>query len=123
MSNFKIASKDKVRFQTTKGSLSTEQLWDLSVTDLDTLAVSLEAEYNESGKKSFLVKRSVKDKTTKLKFDIVIEVLNDKVEAAQEAKEAREVKEHNQKILSLISEKKDGELRGKSVNQLEAMLQ
>ena len=53
MENFKQASKEKLRIQTNKGLLSVEQLWDLSLSDLDILAVSLENEYKESGKKSF----------------------------------------------------------------------
>lgn len=122
MDVFKLASKRKLRFQTSKGSLSTEQLWDLSIDDLDALAVSLQDEHEQSGKKSFLVKRSVKDKTIKLKFDIVLDILNTLVAEKEAAAEALEVKEHNKKIIQLISEKKDESLKGKSIKQLEAML-
>lgn len=122
MDNFKLSSQQKLRFQTNKGLLSTEQLWDLSLTDLDTLAVSLETDYKESGKKSFLVKTSQKDKASKLKFDIVLDILNTKVEEQQAAAEAKEIKDHNKKILELIADKKDESLKGKTVKQLEAML-
>lgn len=122
MDNFKLASQSKLRFQSNKGLLSTEQLWDLNLTDLDSLAVSLENEYNESGKKSFLVKRSVKDKTTKLKFDIVLDVLQTKSDEMAEAQQKAEDKAHNNKIIALIAEKQDDELKGKSVKQLENML-
>lgn len=122
MENFKLASQQKLRFQTNRGLLSTEQIWDLSLTDLDALAVSLEDEHKQSGKKSFLVKTSVKDKTTKLRFDVVLDILNTKVEEMQAATEAAEIKEHNKKIITLISEKQDESLKGKSVKQLEAML-
>jgi len=119
---YKEASKQKLRFQTSKGNLTTEQLWDLSTTELDVLAVSLETEYKQSGKKSFLVAKSTKDKTTKLRFDIVLDVLTTKVEEEEKVANARDIKEHNQKILSLIADKKEGELAGKSVKELEAML-
>jgi hypothetical protein len=122
MENFKLASQRKLRFQTSKGSLSTEQLWDLSLEDLDALAVSLETEHKQSGKKSFLVKTSAKDKTAKLRFDVALDVLNTKVEEMQAAQEAAEIKEHNKKIIQLISEKQDESLKGKSIKQLEAML-
>lgn len=122
MENFKLASQQKLRFQTSKGSLSTEQLWDLCIDDLDALAVSLESEHKQSGKKSFLIKTSVKDKTAKLRFDVVLDVLNTKVEEMQEAQEAQEAKEHNKKIITLIAEKRDESLKGKSIAQLEAML-
>lgn len=122
MSNFKEATKQKLRIQTNKGSLSVEQLWDLSLTDLDTLAVSLQEEHEKSGKKSFLTKTSAKDKTTKLRFDVVLEVLNTKSAEAEAIAEAKEIKDHNAKILNLIAEKQDESLKGKSVKQLEAML-
>lgn len=122
MENYKLATQQKLRFQTSKGLLSIEQLWDLSLEDLDVLAVSLEAQHKESGKKSFLIKTSVKDKTAKLRFDVVLDILNTKVEEAQAAAEALEIKEHNKKIIALISEKQDESLKGKSIKQLEAML-
>lgn len=122
MENYKLASREKLRFQTPKGLLSVEQLWDLSLSDLDALAVALESEHKESGKKSFLVKSSAKDKTAKLKFDIVLDVLSTKVDEKNAASEAAEVKEHNKKILTLIAEKQDESLKGKSIAQLEKML-
>lgn len=123
MENFKLASQQKLRFQTNKGQLSTEQLWDLSLDELNDLAVSLDADYNESGKKSFLVAKTAKDKTLKLKFDVVLDVLNTKAEAIQAASDAQAVREHNKKIIALIQEKKDDSLKGKSIAQLEKMLQ
>lgn len=122
MSNFLEATRQKLRFQTNKGLLSTEQLWDLSLSDLDTLAVSLEEQHAESGKKSFLVKRSVKDKTAKLRFEIALEVLQVKMEEAEAVKQKAEDKAHNEKILAIIADKQDESLKGKSVKQLEAML-
>jgi len=123
MENFKLASQQKLRFQTNKGLLSVEQLWDLSLEDLDALAVSLETEHKESGKKSFLVKTSAKDKTAKLRFDVVLDVLNTKVEAEQAALAERERKANNEKIIGIIADKQDESLKGKSIKQLEAMLQ
>ncbi len=61
---YKTASKLKLRFQTPQGNLSVEQLWSLSTTELDSLAVALEEAYKKSGKKSFLIKTSKKDKET-----------------------------------------------------------
>lgn len=122
MDNFKLAAQQKLRFQTPKGLLSTEQLWELSIPELDSMAVALESEYKQSGKKSFVEKSTEKDKTTKLKFDIVIDILETKVEAEQVATKLKEDKEHNAKILSLIAEKKDESLKGKSIKELENML-
>ena len=98
MDNFKEASKQKLRFSTPKGTLSTEQLWDLSLVDLDTLAVDLNTKYEESKGKSYLEKRTTKDKNIKLQFDIVLDILQTKVAEMEAATEARETKEHNNNI-------------------------
>lgn len=119
---YKEASKIKLRFSTTKGSLSVEQLWDLALTDLDSLAVSLEEAYKNSKGKSFLVKKTSKNKVIKLQFDIVLDILTTKVEENEAAKDAAETKAHNQKILQLIAKKQDDELEGKSIKELESML-
>lgn len=122
MENYKLATRQKLRFQTNRGSLSTEQLWDLTLSELDALAVSLEVAHKESAKKSFLAKTSEKDRTAKLRFDIVLDVLNSKVAEEEAAAEKQENKEYNAKILGIIAEKQDESLKGKSVKQLEAML-
>lgn len=119
---YKLASKSKLRITTMLGSLSVEQLWDLTTTQLDTLAVSLEELVEKSGRKSFLVKTTEKSKLAKLKFDIVLDILNTKVEEENAATEALETKKHNAKILELIQAKKEAALTEKSVKELEAML-
>lgn len=119
---YKEASRLKLRFQTNKGLVSVEQLWELSLTELDSLAVSLEDEYKNSKGKSFLATKSRKDKTKKLMFDIVLDILTTKVEENEVAKNAAADKAHNQKILELIKNKQEDELKGKSVEELEKML-
>lgn len=121
MSNFKNASRLKLRFQTEVGNLSTEQLWDLTISQLDSLAIRLENEYKESGKKSFVVKKSRKDKTAKLRFDIVLDVLTTKVEERDTASSARETKEHNAKIDAMIAAKQNEEMSNMSIEELEGL--
>lgn len=121
MEMYKNASRQKLRFSTRFGDLATEQLWDLSVTDLDTLAVALENEYKESGKKSFLVKKSKKDSLLKLKFDLVVDVLTTKVDEEEASRERFEKKKFNEKIDALIAEKQEDEFKGLSVEELEKM--
>jgi len=119
---YKEASKLKLRFTTPMGLLSVEQLWEVGIATLDILALSLETEYKESGKKSFLTKRTKKDKIAKLKFNIVLDILTTKMEEMELLTEAKEAKEHNSKILGLIAEKQDESLKGKSIKELENML-
>lgn len=119
---YKEASKQKLRFQTVKGNLTAEQLWDLDLPTLDALAVSLEEQYKNSKGKSFLDKKATKDKTIKLQFDIVLDILQTKMAEAEALTEAQENKIHNEKIMDLISEKQDESLKGKSIADLKKML-
>lgn len=122
MEIYKEASKQQLRFATSKGNLSVEQLWGLSVAELDELAVKAEEEYKTSGKKSFVVKKAEKNKVAKLKFEILLDVLNTKVEEHEAALTAEENQEHNEKIMQMIVEKKDEELKGKSIKELTKLL-
>lgn len=118
MENYKQASREDLRVITTKGPLTVTQLWSLSIPELDVIAVELEAEYQASGKKSFVIKKSKKDTSAKLRFDIVLDILTTKVEEASAASDSIEKKKHNEKIDAIIASKQDKELEGKSVSQL-----
>lgn len=122
MNMFKEASRTGLRVETPVGNLSTEQLWGLNLTQLDALAVKLQEEYKTSNKKSFIVKTTVKDKLAKLRFDIVLEILTTKMEEANEVASAQEDRKHNEKILSLIADKQDEDLKGKSIADLKKLL-
>lgn len=120
--SYKKASKQKLRVLTSQGPLSVEQLWDLPITSLDAIAVKLEEDYKASGGKSFLETKSKKDKDLKLSFDVVLDILQTKLADSEKASKSAETKAHNQKILGLIANAKDDELKGKTVEELEEML-
>ena len=121
---FKQASKLKIRFQTNRGLLSTEQLWDLTLTDLSNAvkAVKKVLKKNDDDELSFLEDAKVVDVENQLRFDVLKDVYLTKKKDNEELRNAAEVKAHNQKILTLIAEKQDKELEGKSIEELEAML-
>jgi hypothetical protein len=119
---YKQASRLKLRFQTSKGPLTTEQLWDLSISELDKLAVFLEKDYEKSDGKSFVRKSSEKDKVAKLRFDLVLDVLNTKMEEDEAARNASDTKAHNERILALIAKKKESALESLTVEELEKQL-
>ena len=106
---YKQASKIGLRFNSPKGILSVEQLWGLKPNELDSMAVSLEEELVKTGKKSFMTTKSSEDKTLKLKFDIVLDVLTTKLEDAEAASTAADIRRHNARLDNLISEKEEEE--------------
>lgn len=122
MANYKEASRQDYRFTTTKGNLTVAQLWSLTVEELDKVAINLDEDYNKSGKKSFLATRSVKDKELKNKLDIVLDIMATKQEEADRLSKLKEDKEHNEKIIKMIMEKKDENLKNMSIKELEKQL-
>lgn len=120
MDIYKQANRLGLRFNTNRGLLATEQLFQLSLADLDALAVSLEI--SQTGKKSFIRETSVGDEIAKLKFDVALDVLNTIMKEQKDARESLDNKRKNEKILALIAEKQDGALKEKTVEELEAML-
>jgi hypothetical protein len=121
---YKQASQLKLRFLTTVGQLSVEQLWDLSQTQLSNAikAVKKVLKKNDDDELSFLEDTKVVDIENQLRFDILKDVYLSKKKEADELRTATEIKEHNQKILTLISEKKDDSLKGMSIEELEKQL-
>jgi predicted Zn-dependent protease len=121
---FKQASKLGLRFQTNKGILSVEQLWQLSQTDLSNAikAVKKVLKKNDDDELLFLEDTKVVDVENQLRFDILKDVYLTKKKEAEELRNAAETKAHNQKILSLIAEKQEGKLQEMSIEELEKLL-
>lgn len=124
---FEEASKLKLRFQTSVGVLSVEDLWDLPLVSqgisLDNLAKLLNKAVKESEEKSFVVKKSTMNITLGLKFDIVKHIIKVKLEEA-EASEKKEInKAKKEKILELLAKKKDDALEEKSEDELKELLE
>ena len=126
MDIYKLASKQQLRFATNVGLLSVEQLWTLTQTQLTALIKSLKKVLKDSDgddELSFLITITPKDTENQLRFDIAKDIYLTKKAENDELRAKAERKEHNQKILALIQEKKGEELKGKSIEDLEKMLQ
>jgi len=119
---YKQLIKDGARFSTPKGMLSLEQLFTLSIEELNSLAVSLDDAYEKSKGKSFIEKRTTKDKGIKLQLDVVLDILQDKQEEVEQAKEKAANKARNNKIREIIAEKQDTDLASKSIKELTSLL-
>lgn len=121
---YKQASRLKLRFVTTRGLLQVEQLWDLSLTDLSTLVKGVKKilKKNDDDELSFLEETKTVDVENQLRFDILKDVYLTKKKENEEARDAAQVKEHNQKILELISQKQDEHLKSLSVDELKALI-
>jgi hypothetical protein len=104
---FEKASKAKLRFSTLQGVVTTEDLWDMSLTQLDELAKFL---YNATKQEeiSFLKEKPKRQSLLELRLNIVKHVINCKLEERSAAK-LKAVKDDRRKLLLRQLENKQTE--------------
>ena len=118
---FKIANKKKYRFNY-KGVISVEDLWDLSVEELDKIYKSLKSMQKNASEESLLQTVSKEDKELLNKIEIIKIVVTDKLAAQERAQKAASQRAQNQRILEIMADKQDAALKEKSIEELQAML-
>lgn len=124
MDIYKIATQMGLRFPTTKGLLSTEQLWSLNQTQMATVVKGCKKALkgDNDDELAFLDETTKINKEDQLRFDIAKDIYLTKKAEAEEIRTKAERKAFEQKILGLIAEKQEDSLKGKSIEELEAML-
>ena len=120
--NFETATRRKLRFQTTRGNLTVEDLWDVPLTVLDESYKGLSREIREAEDDSLLTKRDSGVETAVLKRELVKHVVEVRqAEAlAKQAQTARRAQAA--RVRELIAQKQDEALTGKSTEELAALL-
>lgn len=118
---FEVAVRNKFRFPF-KGVISVEDLWDLSVQQLDGIFKTLKSQEKKAQEKSLLDTRTPEDEALKTKIDIIRYIVTVKLDEAKQAEHAKENRDQKQKILGILAEKQDADLRSKTPEELQAML-
>lgn len=118
---FEYATRNKVRFPF-KGLISVEDLWDLSLTNLDSIYKTLNKQVKQSEEESLLNTKTTVDKELDVQIAIVRHIVAVKL-AEQEAREKASAKKaQKQKIMAIIASKQDEALQNSSVEDLQKML-
>lgn len=119
---FEIATRKKYRFPY-KGSVSVEDLWDMSVQALDQVYKALNRELKARGEES-LLKSKTNEETD---LDNKIEIVKHIVFIKEQEKETRQLEKINaekkQRIMSIIAEKQDKALADMDIEDLKKMLE
>lgn len=118
---FEVAIRSKMRFPF-KGLVSTEDLWDLTVEDLDTIFKTLNSQIKQVKEESLLNNRTKEDKILDTKIEIVKYIVSIKLAELELKLKEKENRAKKQKILSILSVKQDEEIQNKSAEELTAML-
>lgn len=122
---FEMASQMKFRYPY-KGMITTEDLWDLTPTQLDTVYKTLNKELQVTEEDSLLCAKSadegVKANTLKNKIEIVKYVFNSKQQAAELTRLAADHAAKKQRILDILARKQENALENMSEDDLMKML-
>ena len=125
---FEKASRLKLRFDTNKGMLSVEDLWDLPLlsatnkVNLDDIARSLHRQLKNDDDVSFVNLDRKSDKIVQLKFDVVKYIIEVRLAEHDAAKVARENREKKDRLLQLIAERQDDDLKNMPLDDLKKMV-
>lgn len=119
---FAMATRGKYRFPF-KGQISVEDLWDLSIKNLDSIFKALNAEAKQAKEESLLEVKSPADAELEAKIEIVKYIVRVKQDEAAHRVNAIALNEQKQKIAAVIAAKEDQALHDMSVDELKAMLQ
>ena len=121
MSNiYKQALRQNIRFEF-KGLRSTEELWNLSVEQLDSIFQILNAQRKTKSEESLLSTQNAETAELDLKLEIIRDIVATLLQEKAEREEAANTAVRKQRILETIARKKDDELGYLSVGELEEL--
>ena len=127
MSIFEKATRADVKFDSSKGLLQVQDLWDLPLTsttgkpNLDDIARGLRRELKASDDESFVTKPAKANDLLQLKFDVVKHIIDVRLVEAEAASTAKANSDKKQSILAIINQKENEQLAGSSLEDLKAL--
>ena len=123
---FITAIRNKYRYPTERGELTTEDLWDVPLTsrdgfNLDAIAVGIYNTMDQSSI-SFVQHKTVANQLLANKLEVVKHIISVKLSDAAEAEAAELRREKKQKLLALKARKQDEVLANLTEEELDAEL-
>lgn len=118
---FETATRNKFRFPF-KGQISVEDLWDLSLENLDTVFKTLNAQVKLASEESLLDEKDREVEIVEQKIAIVKHIVGVKQAEIAKRRDAAKLHEQKQKLMALIAKKEDEALDGLTAEQLKQML-
>lgn len=118
---FESATRSKMRFPF-KGMISVEDLWDLSLTNLDSVFKTLNAEVKKSEEESLLNTKSKEDEEISNKIEIVKYIVSVKLDEKKKREDAKKNAEMRQRLLEIKAKRQDAALENMSDEDLDKAL-
>ena len=105
-----------------RGMINVIDLWDLSITNLDSVFKTLNAEAKKSAEESLLYTKSKEDEELSEKIEIVRYIVSVKLAEKQAREDAKKKAEMKQKLLAIKAQRQDEVLNNMSNEELDKML-
>lgn len=120
---FEIASRKKLRFDSKRGKLTVEELWDLDLESIDAIAVDLNNKIKSTETVSFVSpNKSAAGTLDKVKFDIVIHIIETR-QGEQDARRERAInQERARTIRAELERRKEDSIKTRSEDDLQKEL-
>ncbi len=122
MNMFEVALRGKYRFPTRVGLVTAEDLFDMSLKQLDATFKTLNSAVNIAKEESLLEVKSEADAILDVQIEIIKYVVKSKQEANKARVEAKGNKEKKEYLMSILKEKENAEVLDKSPEEIKAMI-
>lgn len=119
---FEVATKNKYRFPY-RGQISVEDMWDLSVTELDKIFKTLNKQVKTAQEESLLETKTKEDEAIENQIAIVRHIVSVKQKESNDRLREKERKAQKQRIMEIMADKEDEDLKSKSTEELRKMLE
>ena len=112
MNIFAQATKEKLRFESSKGNLSVEDLWELPLQsqtgkpNLDDIYKSVKRELDKDQEESY-VNKATSSPINDLRLEVVKSVIDTKMQENEAAKNAVQIKQRKEYLRNLLHEKQN----------------
>jgi hypothetical protein len=127
MDNFERASRIGLTFNTTVGTLTDRDLWNLPLTgghiNLNDIAKGLNKIVKNQDDEDFVSVKKNKDSLPQLRLDIVKRIIEVKLASLESNEKRQKTIQKNERIKNILASKEDEELQGKSVDELKELLE
>lgn len=130
MNIFEQATREKLRFPSSKGVLQVEDLWDVPLLsrdnfNLNQIAKTVNATLKDAGQENFVpsaTKPTAEDKRAALRLEIVKYVIGVKVEEQETARAKADKAAKREKLVELLGKRQDEELEKLTPEEIRAKL-
>lgn len=128
MDIFERASREKLRFKSTHGQITVEDLWCLPLINergglcLNTLAKNLSRQLRDENEENFVEPISPQKSLSLLKLEVVKHIIKVKIEERDSKTEELKKETKKKQILGILADKEENSLKNMSEQELRKML-